>query len=101
MMDFSPTVTEIACESSYLQMKRRGNSVKILLKESRRFHESGGIFHAPQTASSAEATDNTCSSSHGLPTICTPMGKPSGARLTGTTAAGLPSRKEFRVAPGV
>ena len=52
----------------------------------------GGILQAPHCFSSAAATTNTCSSCHGRPTICTPMGRPSGERPTGTTAPGLPNR---------
>jgi hypothetical protein len=53
---------------------------------------TGGRRHAPHSFSSTPATASTCSSSHGLPTICTPIGSPSGELPTGTTRAGLPNR---------
>jgi hypothetical protein len=55
-------------------------------------HASGGGFHPPHSLSNTSTTASTCSSSQGRPTICTPIGKPSEERPTGTTAAGFPSR---------
>jgi hypothetical protein len=52
----------------------------------------GGRRKPPHAASIFAATASTASSSHGRPTICTPIGKPSGERPTDTTAPGLPSR---------
>ena len=53
---------------------------------------SGGGRHGPPSISSFAATASTTSSSHGRPTICTPIGKPSSECPIGTTAAGKPSR---------
>jgi hypothetical protein len=52
----------------------------------------GGLRNPPVAASIFAATASTGSSSQGLPTICTPIGKPSAERPTGTTAAGFPSK---------
>jgi|HubBroStandDraft_3_1064219.scaffolds.fasta_scaffold125227_2 hypothetical protein len=52
----------------------------------------GGVRNPPVAASIFAATASTASSSQGLPTICTPTGKPSAERPTGTTAAGFPSK---------
>ena len=53
---------------------------------------SGGACQGPRSISSFAATASTTSSSHGRPTICTPIGKPSSEYPIGTTAAGKPSR---------
>jgi hypothetical protein len=52
---------------------------------------SGGSRRSPQRDSISCAIASTVSSSNGRPTTCTPMGRPSGERPTGTTTAGLPS----------
>ena len=51
---------------------------------------SGGRCQAPRSISSFAATASTISSSHGRPTICTPIGKPKSEYPIGTTAAGKP-----------
>jgi hypothetical protein len=53
-------------------------------------HNGGGLY--PWFASIAAAMPSTRSSSKGRPAICTPIGKPSGDRPTGTTAAGAPNK---------
>ena len=50
-----------------------------------------GFFH-PNCLSMISATARTSSSLNGRPMTCTPIGRPSGERPTGTTAAGLPRR---------
>ena len=57
-----------------------------------RLYAIGGLRNPPVAASIFAATASTASSSQGLPTICTPIGKPSAERPTGTTAAGFPSK---------
>lgn len=51
-----------------------------------------GPRHGPRSASNFAATASTTSSSHGRPTICTPIGIPSDEYPIGTTTAGNPSR---------
>src|SRR5579862_3157519 len=55
-------------------------------------YEMGGRRQPPHSFSTSAATASTNSSSHGRPTICTPIGRPSVVWLTGTTAPGLPIR---------
>ena len=52
----------------------------------------GGACHGPRSISSFAATASTTSSSHGRPTICTPIGRPSSEEPIGTTTAGKPSK---------
>jgi hypothetical protein len=55
-------------------------------------YSTGGACQGPRSFSSFAPTASTSSSSHGRPTICTPIGRPSFEKLIGTTAAGKPSR---------
>ncbi len=57
-------------------------------------HSLGGSRHPP-ACSTQRLIASTRSSSHGRPTIWTPIGKPSSERPMGTTAAGFPSRLKY------
>src|ERR1700680_3643599 len=72
--------------------KRLQNKTILAITSTHDQSSSGGDFHGPQSISSFAATASTTSSSHGRPTICTPIGKPSSESPIGTTAAGKPGR---------
>src|ERR1700675_2645703 len=74
------------------KITKQDNKTIVAITSTHDHPTNGGACKGPRSFSIFAATASTISSSHGRPTICTPIGKPSSEYSIGTTAAGKPSR---------